>query len=316
MSVALDPYPLPAPARQALLDLAAQSDVLILGEIHGTQEVPAIAAALLEPLTKLGYQALALEIPADQREPLVDWATGKSTMIPDFFANPYPDGRGNIQTLSLIRAALSLPGWQLICFDQSTEDFAEEDPRATKIDDKQAVTMPSADEMIALSLRRDATMAIRLASERTRLALGAKVLAICGNFHARTANSRLADHLPSIPADSPFHKLWPSFAAALANNQPTWRVRSVNVVPHSGGYFAMVATGDVAPAAARFTRFAQPVNLTKPQRTRSNKTIGIGSWNCHTPRRQHSWSRPVCVRLRLSRTTSLCQGRVGRLLAR
>ncbi len=105
----LEPYPLPSKVRQALVELAGKSDILILGELHGTQEVPAIAVALLEPLAKQGYRALALEIPSDQQGPLSDWATGKTDAIPSFFAEPSPDGRGNVQALSLIRIALSPP---------------------------------------------------------------------------------------------------------------------------------------------------------------------------------------------------------------
>ena len=116
--ITLESYALPAKAQLALGELAAQSDVLILGETHGTQEVPAVAAALLAPLTKLGYVALALEVPADQQGPLADWSTGKTATVPKFFAKPIEDGRGNIQVLSLIRTALSPPfRWQLICFD-------------------------------------------------------------------------------------------------------------------------------------------------------------------------------------------------------
>src|SRR5262245_33497743 len=72
------PYPLPPKAREALLTVAAASDVLILGETHGTQEVPAVAAALLDPLSKLGYGVLALEMPSDQQQPLTDWVAGKA----------------------------------------------------------------------------------------------------------------------------------------------------------------------------------------------------------------------------------------------
>lgn len=97
----LEPYPLPSKVRQALVELAGQSDILILGEQHGTQEVPALAVALLEPLAKQGYRALALEIPSDQQGPLSDWAAGKTDAIPSFFAEPSADGRGNVQALSL-----------------------------------------------------------------------------------------------------------------------------------------------------------------------------------------------------------------------
>ena len=74
----IQPYPLPARAERALVALAGEADVLVLGEMHGSQEVPAVAAALLGPLTKLGYGALALEVPAEEQGPLTDWATGKT----------------------------------------------------------------------------------------------------------------------------------------------------------------------------------------------------------------------------------------------
>ena len=41
---------------------------------HGRQLEFSIAAALLAPLAKLGYQVLALEVPSDQRAALTAWA--------------------------------------------------------------------------------------------------------------------------------------------------------------------------------------------------------------------------------------------------
>src|SRR6478752_3482379 len=105
--IRIDPYALPEKVRQSLSELAAESDVLMLGEMHGTQEVSGVAAALLEPLAKLGYGALALGIPANEREGLANWAVGKTQLIPRFFEQPWPDGRASIQALALIRTALS-----------------------------------------------------------------------------------------------------------------------------------------------------------------------------------------------------------------
>jgi hypothetical protein len=224
----LDPYPLPAKVLADLDKLAAQSDVLILGEIHGTQEVPSVAAALLAPLTKHGYGVLALEIPSDQQRPLTDWATGKSQTVPSFFSKPIADGRGNIQTLALIRTALSLR-WQLACFDQSWDLAGPVKPN------------PSGDDLIALSVERDVSMAKNLAKARKG---DDRVLAICGGLHARTLKRQVPED-----ADDTLRKLWPSFAASLAANNPTWKVRSVSVVAHSGGFFAMVSEGDEPPVA-------------------------------------------------------------------
>jgi hypothetical protein len=240
----IQPYPLPAQARQALCTLAGESDVLILGELHGSQEVPAVAAALLAPLTKSGYGVLALEIPADQQGALTDWATGKTKTIPNFFARPVADGRGNIQALTLIRTALSAPfGWKLICFDESQAETAKANAKIQKMDPK-AMSPPFSDEFVAVCVGRDAAMAANLASQRARLAPAAKVLAICGNFHAETSNHSAADRQLDLPADDSLNKFWPSFAAALENFHPDWRVRSVNIVPHSGGYFASASSDD------------------------------------------------------------------------
>jgi len=226
----LEPYPLPSKARAALCDLGGKNDILILGEIHGTQEVPAIAVALLQPLTEQGYGAIALEIPSNEQKSLTDWATGKTETIPSFFTDPFPDGRGNVQALSLIRIALSPPfKWRLICFDQSWE---EPDEAAVPQDE------------IAASLRRDAKMASNLMAERSRLAPNSKVLAICGNFHARTSNPASAQNESDKQAGDLTGKLWPSFAARLRSDLAGRRVCSVSVMPHSGGYFAMTTTDD------------------------------------------------------------------------
>jgi hypothetical protein len=91
MTETLQPYPLPAEIKRSLGQIAAQNDLLILGEFHGTQEVPALAASLLAPLTKLGYNVLALEVPSDQQAPLTAWATGKTTKVPSFFTRPGSD---------------------------------------------------------------------------------------------------------------------------------------------------------------------------------------------------------------------------------
>jgi hypothetical protein len=51
------PYHLSPDIERALVALAAASDVLLLGEIHGAQEVPALAAGLLPILTPLGFRS-------------------------------------------------------------------------------------------------------------------------------------------------------------------------------------------------------------------------------------------------------------------
>ncbi len=233
----LTPYPLPASVLRTVQELAAQSDVLVLGEIHGTQEVPSVAAALLAPLAKLGFQALALEVPAEQRAALTAWASGETTKVPSFFAHPWEDGRGSAEALSLIRTALSPPyRWKLICFDGK---IAELNLAADESAQGDSASLSEQDRTVALSMRRDALMAANLTDQLQQLAPQAKVLAICGGLHARTANHR-------APGD-PFAAMWPSFAAVLKNDHAAGRVRSVNVAAYSGGFFAMIAPADGGP---------------------------------------------------------------------
>jgi hypothetical protein len=93
----------------------------------------------------------------------------------------------------------------------------------------EAAAQLTPDDMVAISVARDATMAERLAEGVGAMVAGEKVLAICGDFHARTT-----DH---SPADSPVKPLWPSMAAALASKHPEWRLKSLHAHPFSGEYF-------------------------------------------------------------------------------
>ena len=227
----LKPYPLPPAAKAGIDDLAASSDILILGELHGTQEVPELVASLLAPLTKLGYNTLALEAPNNCQASLLAWTRGKSERIPDFFAHPNGDGRGNAQLLALARVAASPPfQWQIICFDES-ESAREKEllSRIQKNEIRKDDTLKLSDEDIIADWRaRDATMASNMIREARAFKATNKILAICGNVHARIRNDV---HEPMLS------QLWPSFAEMLKRGQPAWRVSSMNIEFYSGAFF-------------------------------------------------------------------------------
>jgi hypothetical protein len=230
----LAPLALPADVEQSLVTFAKTCDVLVVGEIHGTQEVPELVAALLAPLDASGYKVLALEVPHDAQPALVAWATGKTEVVPAFFAQPGVDGRGNVQALALIRLALGPPfDWKLICFDQTEQEMMrqvlENLPKGSTGTFSEQAGQLSPEDIVALSVARDAAMAEQLAAATKRLVRGTRVLAICGNLHAR-----IADHSPD---DSPVKPFWPSMAAALVRDHPQWRIRSLNAQPFSGEYF-------------------------------------------------------------------------------
>jgi hypothetical protein len=227
----LKPYPLPPAARDRIESLAAGSDLLILGECHGTREVPELVASLLPRLNEQGYHNLALEVPSTDQASLMAWARGETTRIPDFFTHPSGDGRGNAQLLELVRIAVSPPfRWRIVCFDdpESILDQRQQaliqKKRAGKTDKAQLID----DDVIADWRQRDAAMASNLLRETKSLKSTNKVLAICGNLHARTTNDTREPILS---------KLWPSFAGIVKEGRPARRVRSVNVEFSSGAFF-------------------------------------------------------------------------------
>lgn len=227
-------FPLPDDVQQSLKTLASESDVLVLGETHGTQEVPAIVEELLPTLTNLGYGVIALEVPLDEQPAIAACVKGDIGVVPRFFAKPGEDGRGNRQVLAMVRRALMPPyKWKLICFDETNEEMMrqmmERLPKDAKGNIAERVAKFSPDDITAISVHRDATMAKNFAEERKKLPAKLKVVAVCGNIHARTANH--------ASAKSTLKALWPSFAALLKQDQPHWQVRSVNVQAFSGEYF-------------------------------------------------------------------------------
>jgi len=230
----LPPYPLPDEVRESMAVLAGECDIMILGETHGTREVPAIVETLLDPLTKLGFRAIALEVPQDNQPAIEAWATGMTGAIPRFFAVPGADGRGNREVLAMVRRALQPPyEWNLICFDgtemEMQRQLMERLPKDVEGTIAERAAKMSSDDFLAISLQRDASMAINLAAGRRKLVPADKVLVICGNFHARTANH--------TPPENPLAAFWPSFAAKVMEDDPKLRARSVNVQAFGGEYF-------------------------------------------------------------------------------
>jgi hypothetical protein len=190
---------IPDTVREALRQLAEESDFLLFGELHGTQEPPQLLAALLDDLTSLGYGGLALEIHRGEREPIMRWATGATSEVPRFFAQPGADGRGNEQLLALIRQVAG-KGWQILCFS--------DDP----------------DQGCATWTERDSVMADNLAAQWKQYCPGRKVVGVSGNLHSRLAPSEF------------WADLWPSFAACFQQRKPQSVVRSVDLVFHSGTF--------------------------------------------------------------------------------
>jgi hypothetical protein len=206
-------YWLPISTEQSVLDVAGRSQLLLFGELHGTCEVPSVVAALLPKLEVLGYRGLALEVPFDVRDPLADWARGRTTEAPAFFSHPSKDGRGNQQALALAATAAA-SGFELLCFDQGhgqvSHDWAD----------------------------RDRWMATNLVEQWRRLCVGQRVVAVCGSLHARLSHDQGIGRWLRKAA-SGGQTMWPSLAGWLREREPTLAVASIDVRFAAGTYFNM-----------------------------------------------------------------------------
>jgi hypothetical protein len=196
--------------------------------------VPQVVAALLAPLTKLSYQTLALEVPADQQTSITAWATGRSDTVPNFYAKPITDGRGNEQMLTLIRMALSPPyGWKLICFDQSDAESQQQYERLKQKVGAETLKNPPASVSQAVWQERDAAMASNFEKQFQQLGPPVKVLAICGDAHATTQHFLTINPPNSSETINLPNPFWPSFAAVVQSSHPNLHVSSIDVRPHS-----------------------------------------------------------------------------------
>lgn len=220
------PYDLPPPVKAQLLELAARSDLLLLGEMHGTQEVPRLVLGLLDDLASLGYGGLGLELPRGQESQLVQWAAGMGEPPPFFGPAEFRDGRGNTQAVSLIRQALSHKGkWNLLCFDIGF--------------------LPEGEEWAD----RDRHMAENLVEQWQEHCAGRKVIAVCGNYHSRLV-------APAEPDPGP----WPSFGHCVRQSKPDLTVHSVNIVFQRGAFF----NGEVRKFDIGAEHFAVAAEVRRP----------------------------------------------------
>ena len=200
------PYDLPPPVKARLLDLAARSDLLMLGETHGTQEVPRLVLGLLDDLAGLGYGGLGMEIGADGPEMLASLTSEPSGKLPPAFTLPeWQDGRRNVQMASLMQQALGRPqNWQLLCFDDGFLSEGE-----TGID-------------------RDRHMAESLLKQWVEHCARQKVVAVCGSYHSRLT-------APATPDFGP----WPSLGNNIQQMRPDLVVSSVHILFHGGHFYNM-----------------------------------------------------------------------------
>jgi hypothetical protein len=160
-----------AAAASAILEAHAEAPVLVIGELHGTREAPALIAALAGRIGASRALSVALEIPAQEQARVDDYlasdgaaAATRALLAGAFWQRPRErsDGRRSQATLDLI--------------DQLRLLRAEQaDLRVLLFDDQ---------DFHGQTRSRDALMAERLRAAQAQRP-SAQLLVLTGNYHAR-----------------------------------------------------------------------------------------------------------------------------------
>lgn len=161
------------PDREDLLrlaDFAVQHRLLLIGELHGTVEMPAFAGRVVEAVGSSAPVTLALEWPRSEQAAVDAFLASdagrdaRERITGSEFWTSNPDGRTSQAMLALLesvrRAIAAGRDVRVLCFDGDEEQLAGAD--------------------------RDAVLAHNLQREREREP-GRVLVALTGNYHARIA---------------------------------------------------------------------------------------------------------------------------------
>jgi hypothetical protein len=131
-------------------------DVVVVGEMHGTREVPAFVSRLVKILSQ-GTKSLtvALEIDTYLQNDLDEFLkTGNFDNLVSLDYFKYPDGRSSMAMGSLLKELRNIEGIKIVCFDIAST--------------------------IDTEVNRDSLMGVNLASNY----YGGKMVVLTGNLHA------------------------------------------------------------------------------------------------------------------------------------
>jgi hypothetical protein len=106
-----------------LLSRLSKTKLLMIGEMHGTNESPKLIERFVRLFTKAGKTVLVgLEIPSGEQA-LIDQflSTGDSSLLKrsPFFNAKFQDGRESIAIANLLIALRGIEGVRIVCFDIS-----------------------------------------------------------------------------------------------------------------------------------------------------------------------------------------------------
>lgn len=190
---------------QGLGPLLTEGRIVLLGEIHGSEEAPALVAAAACAAAERGLEVVvALEIPLEEEERVVRFLASaggadarEQLLAGDFWRRPYQDGRSSEAMLSLL------------------EDLR----RSSSSTGRVSVALLDSARTFAGGQERDDLLGERMASAVASAPAGSLVLALVGNVHSRAT--------PGVPWDAAYRpagvavaQRWPARTLSLLLTNP------------------------------------------------------------------------------------------------
>lgn len=162
--------------------LGEEPTYLVIGEMHGTREIPPLVAVLLRTVSTKGEAVLCLEISASEQASLDSFvrSDGGEAAIAALTASPHwamRDGRASTGYLAMLQMVR-----QLVEDGHKVQVAAIDDDWTLKDAPKK---LPTAEEALALAAKRDRAMADNVLKVVKQNA-DASLIVLVGNIHAST----------------------------------------------------------------------------------------------------------------------------------
>lgn len=175
-------FPLKEHIRGSEALLSQQKACIVIGEIHGTEETPSLAAVLVRSLSTERKVMLCLEISVSEQDRLDAFleSDGGSDAVSALLSGPHwemPDGRASAGFLKMIQLVRQLKesGRQVNLAAIDDDQTQDELPQ----------TAPTPEQILAMAIKRDRAMADNVLAV-VKQNSNSSIVVLVGNIHART----------------------------------------------------------------------------------------------------------------------------------
>jgi hypothetical protein len=115
----------------------SRSKLLLVGDFHGTNEIPQVVFSIAKGLSRTKKIKLGFEFPIDiQNQVAAFMLSGDETLLRQtrFFSDSnYHSGKGSLQMIQLLKNLRTLKNVEIFCFDLPESDSSTSEERETKL---------------------------------------------------------------------------------------------------------------------------------------------------------------------------------------